>query len=70
MATITTLTPKSSADSEYSTGYMELLQNMDRLKARIEQHSVDQSKDKKNWGFVGDLAMMNKAVLEALGEGK
>jgi hypothetical protein len=58
----------ATADSAYNTAYMEMQKNMERLKAMVEKHSDTQSRNKKNWGFVGDLAQMNAKVLEALGK--
>lgn len=55
-----------TANTAYKTEQSRFIALMDELQTKVEKHGAEQQKDKKNWGFVGDLATINETLSEAL----
>lgn len=55
---------------KFNIHYQEILQKLDTIKVKLDDIALEQTKDPKNWGFVGSIAHVHEYVddiLEFLG---
>ena len=52
------------AEERYKELREELLQNLERLKMKLDKHQEEFISDNKNWGFVGDLSLWSEKLKE------
>lgn len=58
-----------TADAAYQTARVAVTNLLDEIRTSLDQHSVQQSADPRNWGFVGDLVYEEerlKSILQHL----
>lgn len=61
------MSTKTTAADAYADKFREVMENLVDLKIHVENHAMRQHNDRSNWGFVGDLDMINALLLRALG---
>lgn len=57
-----------NASNAYAKQQALIEARLQALKTRLEMHAVQQQRDNKNWGLVGDLERINHLLAECLGE--
>jgi hypothetical protein len=58
----------TSAAEAYKAEQRKTLDLLSAFSAKLAGHQMAQSKDQKNWGYVGDLQHINSLLRQALGE--
>jgi hypothetical protein len=57
----------ATANEEYDKAHDQVRQKVAELNRRLSDHSTKQTKDTKNWGYVGDMQCLNSELDEILG---
>jgi len=57
---------KKDANKAYEDRYDSIMDNIIKLKKRVEKHSVKQSKNPSDWGFAGDLSYIDEELTDLI----